>query len=65
MMNTRILTAILMSVGIQVGNGFFIPVCLYFLDVVFARQVGMTFFFFIKKKRKRKKKKDGGALVLG
>lgn len=40
MMNTRILTAILMSVGIQVGNGFFIPVCLYFLDVVFARQVG-------------------------
>lgn len=43
--NTSILTTILISVGMQVGNGFFIPVCPYFLDVVvFATQEGMTSF---------------------
>lgn len=64
-MSTSILTTILVSIEIQVGNGFFIRGCPYFLDiVVFARQEEMASFS-LKIILKREKEIGGGTLALG
>lgn len=51
MMNTSIVIAVLISIGIQVEKGLFIPGCPYLDIVAFARQERMTLFLLLKKRK--------------
>ena len=56
MMNPSILTTILISVGMQVGNGFFIPLCPYYFGCCCLCHARGNDFLSFKKKLKKKKR---------